>query len=199
MFEDLEKKLNRILEIVKICPKELQEKCFEILLSAAVSQHRAEGGKMLEKESEEIQRTDQELDSKGGAELAFSELHTKVKHFLEKEKISVDQINNLFYKENGEIKPLFDHLGSTKLSESQIRISLLEAFRNALTSGEFKVSTEAIKDLCNIYKCYDSPNFAQNFKRNRQFFNEDYKNGGILTLSTEGKERLGEIIKELAI
>jgi hypothetical protein len=190
----MEEEIKKILEFVKLCPPNLQEKCFEILLTRALSNSSKGKGNEQHIGEEEITTPP---STNTGDEIKLADIHTKARKLFEK-GISLEQINNLFYKEDGEFKPLFDDLKSTKVSESQIRLSLLEAFKNAIKTGDFSFNTDRIKELCDIYKCYDLANFSTHFKNNRKFFMEDYKKGSVLTLSPVGKTRLVEIIKEIA-
>ncbi len=95
--------------------------------------------------------------------------------------------------------PLYDDLKSTKMTDSQIRLTLLGALKNALLSGEFKISSEDVRTLCDTHKCYDSGNFAANFKKNKDLFTEEYKKGiGEIILSPTGKKELVRIAAEIA-
>ena len=198
--EELAKELKEILDLVKLCPSNLQEKCFELLFSTILDKEtplKAKKGDTLGKSEGEVENPETKIKDVSGSEIKLSDLHVKAKRFLEK-GVPIEQINNIFYKEGSEFKPVYDHLKTTKLSESQIRVTLLEALRQGLVSGEFGTDTDKVKDLCEIYKCYDSPNYAATFKRLSELFNEEYKKGVTLTLSPKGKEKLVEIIKDLA-
>jgi hypothetical protein len=51
-----------------------------------------------------------------------------------------------------------------------------------------------------VRKCFDAANFTVNFKNNKSLFDnfEKYdKTKPLVNLSTDGKTRLGELIKEL--
>lgn len=119
---------------------------------------------------------------------------------MEKEGVKLEHINQIFYEENGDLKPLYEDLKTTKSSESQIRIALLTALRNALHSGNFEFNGEDVRKETQIRKCYDGVNFASYFKNNKGLFDnfESYnKNNPSINLSSDGKSRLAEIIKDL--
>jgi hypothetical protein len=119
---------------------------------------------------------------------------------LKKELLTVEQISQIFYKENGDLKPLYDDLKTTKAAESQIRIALLSAFRNAINNGDFQFNGEDVRKETIVRKCYDAKNYSANFRNNKTLFDnfDTYdKNYPVVSLSTEGKTKLAEIVKDL--
>lgn len=202
MLEKIETEIKKILEVVKICPTNLQEKCFEVLLTNTLlgQEKKMDSVKDGLPKPEAAQDEDPEVgDDKhvNQQEIKLTDLHLKAKKLLD-QGISIEEINNIFYKESGEYKPVFDDLKSSKMSESQIKLALIEALRNAIQTGEFKFNTEFIRQQCDTYKCFDSANFASNFKKQKELFNEEYKMGVYITLSPEGKKELVKVIKQLA-
>ncbi len=201
MNKDIETKLDEILSLVKKCPENLQEKCFELLFNYYFSNQTIHSRKNPELSNE---NPSQELntpnsETTGGDEIKLNQIHTKVKAILKNGELTLDDINNLFYQENSEFKPLYDDLKSTKMSDSQIRLTLLGSLKNALKDGEFKISVNEIRDLCDTHKCYDSANFATNFKKSKELFTEEYKKGAIeVSLSPAGKKELIKIASEIA-
>ncbi len=204
-LKDIEQKIKEIIKIVELCPASLQEKCFEMLLNNFIlnttpAPKKPEGKAAIQENKENTEKNDA-----GGAEapkpeesdIKLSDIHVKAKKFLEK-GITIEQINNIYYKEREEYKPLFDNLKTSKISESQIRITLLEALKNGLKTGEFSADTKIVRELCEVYKCYDSANFAANFKKSANLFSDEYKKDVTLALSSAGKDKLAEIIKDLA-
>lgn len=117
--------------------------------------------------------------------------------------ISISDINNLYYKENDKLMPLYETLGSTKMSECQMRIALLTAFENSFSdpNGDMTFNGEVVRQRCQAMKCYDMPNFSTNLKKNSSFidnFNDKYDKNANYSLSIEGKKELAKIISELA-
>ena len=203
MNEDLKEKIAEIVEVVKTVPTNLQEKCFELLLLDHLSEGKSTvGGRAA---IAPIPSPDPlpaaPTDSFGGGEdITTTDLHVKVRKFLEKYGLTIEQLNQLFFKEAGAIKPLYEDLRTTKTAECQIRIGLLLAFRNAFPSGEFTFSGEAVREECRTRKCYDGGNFSVNFKNNAKLFEGfdkyDSDNPG-MRLSEEGRAELAALIKEL--
>jgi hypothetical protein len=119
---------------------------------------------------------------------------------LEKYGRSIDDLNQLFYKEGDDLKPLYEDLKTTKSTESQIRIALLAALREGLKSGDFVFDGELVRAECQLRKCLDKKNFAAIFKRNASLFDafESYvADTPKVRLSESGKEQLSNLIAEL--
>jgi len=95
---------------------------------------------------------------------------------------------------------LYDDLKTTKATESQLRIAMLQALNNGMHSGEFEFNGEEVREECQLRKCYDAPNFTANFKNKKEFF-EDFtkykKKSPIIYLSSEGKLELAGVIRQL--
>ncbi len=201
MHKDIETKLDEILSLVKKCPENLQERCFELLFNYYFSNQTNQQKKSigLDNENPAQEQNSPISDTTGGDEIKLNQIHTKVRALLKNGDLTINDINNLFYQENSEFKPLYDDLKSTKMADSQIRLTLLGALKNALTDGEFKISVEDVRTLCDTHKCYDSANFAANFKKSRELFTEEYKKGTKnVLLSPAGKKELVKIASEIA-
>ena len=128
----------------------------------------------------------------------MKEFHVKVQHFLTSNNISNEQINYLYYKEDEKLKPLYDSLNSTNMSECQIRIALLTAFENAFSDSNGEMSLRA---RCNAMKCYNSANFTSYFKNNNSLWEnwfEKYDKNLSIVLSVEGKKELAKVLLDLA-
>jgi len=207
MDEELKKKILEIGEVVKGLPATVQEKAFEMLLSQELGGAHGRKGKEIEATNTDLNGqkagnggAEAAVQGRGGEDLAQQDLHLKAKKFLEKQGLSLDDLNELFYKEGDAIKPLFEDLKTTKSSESQIRLGLLSALRNAIQNGEFEFSGEDVRQQCQLRKTYDATNFKANFRNNRRLFDkfESYdKEKPIIRLSEEGREALAKLIKEL--
>jgi hypothetical protein len=209
-MEDLKKEVKKILEITKDCPENLQQTCFEILLRDFLESRKRDERTIKEstgatsKTSKQIQAeketmTTPKATAGQGSDLTISELHLKARKFIEKYKISIEQLNQIFYKEGDKILPLFDDLKTTRTSESQIRVALLIALVNALLSGEFEANVEEVRAQCQARKSYDTNNWSNNFQHNASLFDFVKFNKGvkIVRLSETGKKELADLIEEL--
>lgn len=206
MNDKIKEKVLESMKIAKDCPENLQEKCFELVLSFYLGQleSKPKGASVVTPEEAKASAgaspIPEEIKSAGQADLSELDLHVKVRQFLKKCGLAADQLNQLFYKESDEFKPLYDDLKTTKTAESQIRIALLHALRNAISTGTFQFDGEEVRKETQLRKCYDPTNFSNIFKNNKTLF-ENYegynKSQPKITLSTQGKEKLVEVIKDL--
>ena len=205
MFEDIKQHISEVVEIAQLCPENLQEKCFEIILLSFL-QNRGmkltpeEGiAQIPPRQTVEVGLTEVE-EIRRQEDIADKDLHVKARRFLKDNKLNVEHLNQLYYKENGDFKPLYDDLGTTKTAESQLRLALLKALENGMINGEFEFKGESVREKCKEYKCYDMNNYTSNFRSRSSLFDgfEKYEGGTSIKLSREGKSKLAEIIKELS-
>lgn len=209
----LKEKILELAEIAKECPENLQVVCFELLLkhhldSLSTKQSKAADSGPQTPAAASAPPPDPGAEDKkpaiedivkGQDDISESDLHIKARHFMKKCGISIEQLNNLFYKDDGKIAPLYEDLKTTRMAEGQIRIALLQALRNAMSNGEFQASVEEVRAESNVRKCYDKNNFANNFNNNAALFDfKKYeKSIQALKLSEDGRKELAEVIKEL--
>ena len=208
--DDLRGQVLEIAEIAKACPEAFQERCFELLLQDLLS-HRRTAAPVREqvpdapddlgsKNADQALPEDPRPPVDTSTDLSESDLHVKAKNFMKKQGLSIDDINQLFYREDGDVLPLFDDLKTTKMSESQIRIALMQALRTGLESGAFEFDGEEVRAECQLRKAYDPSNFTANFKNNAELFEsfEKYdKASPTIRLSEVGKSRLADLAREL--
>jgi hypothetical protein len=201
----LKDKVLEIAEIATECPENLQAICFELLLRHHLDSISPKPGKPAVQEAadpklpaEEKKRTVEEW-APSQDDLAETDLHVKVRHFMKKYALSIEELSNLFYKENDEVRPLYEDLKTTRMAEGQIRIALLQALHSAISSGDFEAEVERVRAECKDRKCYDQNNFGQNFTNNAVLFDFDKyaKSIKAFKLSEDGRKELSAVAKEL--
>jgi hypothetical protein len=202
MSHNLADKIAEFAKLASACPEKLQEKCFELLLADYLS--RVHGGrepKVAEEpgaEADKPERADKLPTHQ--EDIKEKDLHVKARRFLAKFVVGLDDVNEVFYREGDEFRPLYDTLGTTQISECQVRIALIQALMNAFKTGNFVFNGERVRAECDARKCYDSDHFAHYFKRNAALFagftKYDSKNADV-TLSNQGLEKLAELIKQM--
>jgi hypothetical protein len=206
MSEKLKQKIMEFAALAKDCPENLQEKCFELLLADHLQQLRpktpsdAEDGKQKKTTGDEDKKESEDKKTPRQEDIAETDLHVKARQFLKKSGLTVEHINQLFYKEEGNFLPLYDDLKTTKASESQIRIALLHSLLKGLHTGDFEFNGESVREEAQVRKCYDAPNFAAHFKYNKELFEgfaKYSKTSPNVRLSADGKAKLAEVIKDL--
>jgi hypothetical protein len=210
--DDLKTDVLELAAIAKDCPEGFRDKCFELLLTHYLRhlETRAPKTEPVNRSTEPEPPEPKEPDVKQkqqitteappGPDLTLKDLHVKAKKFLEKYEKTIDDLNQIFYKEGDEYRPLFEDLKTTKTAESQIRIALLQALVSGIKSGDFQFDGEAVRKECQIRKCYDAGNFSTNFKNSAGLFDgfEKYeKQSPIIKLSEDGRKALAQVISEL--
>lgn len=211
MPDDLKDRVLEIVSIAKECPENLQTLCFELLLRDYLEgkQRPAEAPAPVPSAATLSAQPPRDpvpnphpvdSPSSGQQDLRTVDLHIKARKFTEKFGITLDQLNSLFYKDNGDIKSLYEDLKTTRMAEGQIRVTLLHALLAGIRTGEFVADGEAVRAEVQQRKSYDSTNFTKNFKNSSNLFDgfESYEKGAQLRLSDDGKKELAELIKELA-
>jgi hypothetical protein len=194
--------VKEVVEAVEACPEPLQLRAFELLLEhrlRTLGSRSESQPKVKQVAPPPLDPEDEKPESGANDDIEPKDLHAKTRKFLQDHGRSVADINALYYKEGATIKPLYDDLKSTGMSESQIRLSLLEALENALETGEFEFNGESVRERAKAYKCYDGPNFTRNFRNNSRLFDgfEKYDPNQLMKLSTEGKAELARLIADL--
>jgi len=207
MSDKLKQKIAEFVALAKDCPENLQERCFAVLLDDYLQKTRTkrssgapEAGADADKKTDTDKKDETDKKKPRQEDIAEVDLHVKARQFLKKAGLSIDQINQLFYKEEGNFLPLYDDLKTTKGSESQIRIALLHALLNGMHKGDFEFNGESVREEAQARKCYDAPNFTTHFKNSKELFEgftKYRKASPILKLSAAGKAKLAEVVKDL--
>ena len=128
MPDDLKNRVLEIVSIVKECPDNLQPLCLELLLRDYLEgRHRPTCRRTPHPPAPTKDQPDEHLAAgeTGQQDLKAGDLHMKARKFMERYSISLDHLNQLFYRDDREIKPLYEDLKTTRMAESQIRVALL--------------------------------------------------------------------------
>lgn len=215
----LKEEVKEIVEIVAMVPDQHKAMCFEMLLKDALSKRHSppkpntnptpedKPTKISVPANHAVDVTDDQIPRTAssqpkvneGSDIVMADLHMKTKKFLSSNDLTLEHINNVFYKEGDKFELLITDFGATNMTEGQIRIAHMQALNHALTDGDFTTTVEAVREECKMRKCYDTSNFARNFKVNAETFDfgEWSKEVTDLRLSEVGKKALAEVIKTL--
>jgi len=220
----LKEEVKEIVEIVALVPEEHRAMCFEMLLKDALSTRHvspkpiphpaphssASEAKPAKSPAPTINAgnvTDDQISQatgiqpkvNEGSDIVMADLHMKTRKFMSSNGLTLEHINNVFYKEGDKFELLITDFGATNMTEGQIRIASMQALHHALTDGDFTTTVEAVREECKMRKCYDTPNFARNFRVNAETFDfgEWSKDVTELRLSEVGKKALAEVVKNL--
>jgi len=177
----MEQKIHEIINLISVFPEQFQPILLEILLK----DH-------LEKQKKEIEYQP----------LSTSEISTDfilpidVRAFFIQYNLNEVILKKLYLIERNQIVPLWQ-LKTAKKTEAQIQIALLLSFENALKTGVFEFSYEAVREKCKERIVYDSPNFATTFRTYKNYF-KGFDDRDHIALSPEGKEKLANVLLELS-
>ncbi len=132
---DLRQDVLELAAISKECSENLQQRCFELLLShyldglkrgsdgkgklgkegkADKEGNLAENGKQ-NSESEVLGDPPEAKSQPSDTDLAMKNLHVKAKKFLEKSGTTLEDLNQIFFREGDALKPLYEDLKLRRL------------------------------------------------------------------------------------
>lgn len=188
-YEKIRQNIQAIVEISNNVPDPFKEKCFELLLTSLITE-----SELIDKEQSDVINNKDKKDS-NGARLPTPAV---VKVFMQRNKITEEELSAVLFHENGEI--YFVKEPNTKtISQGQIEWALLLALKKAFVANEFTVDPEDVRSICQEKGYYSQTNFAANFKNNAKLFKNPMKSQGEPQLLTpEGQASLAALIKTLA-
>ena len=186
-FTELGSQLEQINDIVAKVPEKFQERCFEMLLQAALNETGRSGGN-----SAGSGATSQSHGN-GSVNGNFS---PDLQRFIKKYNVPEEKIGELISKDGNDIH--FIRLpDSSKKATAQADYSLLIALGNALKNGVLQVSSDEVRAVVKAQNCYDEANFSSNFKNKRAYYNGPMTGDTQRRLLPEGEKKLSELIVEL--
>ena len=185
--EDIKEEIKDILEIVKSCPANLQEKCFEILLTYA-----------LKGSSSSPAPLQPPAPLAGFPVEAPPEITRRIRAFAAQNGLGDEMIFKVFAVDDvGTVSVEVTDLKVNQNAKKQRRLALLIGLRHQFMNGSFDVPLDELREMCVTYSAYDAPNFATNLKNMKEIFS-GFKPGTTNKLSPKGKSEGAALIKELA-
>lgn len=193
--DELKESIQEILKVVDICPKELQAKCFELLLLDYLAANKPARIRTTQDALPTPSQPSPVLLS-SEAELP-PETARRMRVFASANGLSVDQILKTYHvDELGNVSIEAIDLKAAKTAKRQRRLALLLGGKYHFQAGSFDVPTEELRELCVTYGAYDAANFMANLKNSREIL-AGFKPEGTNKLSPLGKAELGGLLKEL--
>jgi hypothetical protein len=197
MYKNGEAALDRILELVAKCPKELQEKCFEVLLSGYV---KLEVGNVKPHASaaptlhgQPTQPPTPPADSNIPALFL-----NRFKNTAKRLGITLERLESLF---DFSVDPFVLHaveIPGKKNAEKSRQVVLLAAARSYLATGSWSADWQEVKALCVDHNCYDSVNHAKNLKQGTKTLFKVVDPRKPIEVSTSGVKEAESLLKILA-
>lgn len=162
MYQSGQKVLHEILELVATCPKEFQEKCFELLLSGYVQR---EVGTSTPPPAFQAEPSG---PNQGQAPAAESHVPAAVlprfKNTAKRLGISTEKLESLF---DFSVDPFALHavtIPGKNNAEKTRQVALLAASRSYLAAGSWSADWQEVKALCVDHNCYGGANHGANLK-----------------------------------
>lgn len=191
MLDKLKADFDEIIELVNKTPSPLQEMAFKMILEQWFTANTTPKAPPVTGQG----------TGKGAAAATPAGVAAgapdAVKPFLTANGITTDLLEKVFSPIGPGAQLLASSIPGTSKASKLISLSLLICVRSALESGSFSCSLKELRELAVHYDCYDGPNFSNNLKANKAYYNPREK-GGNLELSGPGRKKAGEIIKSLA-
>lgn len=196
MYKNGERVIDRILELANKCPKELQEKCFEILLAGYV-QFEVSGARPqpLSHVPPQGQQTEQQPPS--AESQVPSAVLPRFKNTAKRLGVTLEKLEALF---DFSVDPFALHaltVPGKNNAEKTRRVALLAASRSYLAVGRWTADWQEVKTLCVDQGCYDAANHAVSLKKGTKTIFKNAKPGEALVLSTAGIQQAQELLKTL--
>ncbi len=196
MYKNGETALNRILELVAKCPKELQEKCFEVLISGYVQLE--VGGVKPQAPIGQIQQDEQtQRQTPPDNPLVPPAVLSRFKNTAKRLSVAVEKLEALF---DFSVDPFAIHaltLPGKNNAEKTRQVALLAASRSYLALGTWTADWQEVKSMCVDHSCYDG-NHVANLKKGEGNVFKSIESKKTIELSSGGVKEAEKLIKILA-
>ena len=198
MYKTGEAALDRILALVAKCPKELQEKCFEVLLSGYVQMEvgtvRPPSAPSTGAKPESLQQPLAPQESNIPQSVLPRFRNTAKRVGVELEKLEA------LFDFNADPFGLHAVTVPGKNNADKTRsVALLAAARSYLATGAWSADWQEVKALCVDQNCYDLANYSGALKKGAgTLYKEGVEPGKPIELSSAGIKEAEKLLKTLA-
>lgn len=200
MFEDAEKVIKRIVDLVELCPKEYREKTFEMLLNAYLSEKGAAGS--TEKSSYEPKNAQNFRAAATGDDSWKSgipdEVLPRFKAMASRLRLSPESLADLFDFSSEPFTFAAIHVDGTSSSDRTRKVALLAAARSFLATGRWQADWAEIKAMCTHQNCYDVSNFSKYLKAGEGDVFKKVENRANVQTSAKGQSDAEQLIASMA-
>jgi hypothetical protein len=121
----------------------------------------------------------------------------KIGVFLKKYSGLEPLIEQLFIESDGKVERIYSSLKTSKKSEAQRRVILLQCLANAIMTGKFSAMVETVKQECKDFGIYESNLFTTYLKRDEEFFKSSDRSEQI-ELNEKGQLALAETLRAMS-
>ena len=197
MYKTGEAALDRILALVAKCPKELQEKCFEVLLSGYVQM---EVGALRPPSAPATPANPAQPQQPPPASHESSIPQAVLPRFKNTAKrvgVELEKLEALF---DFNADPFGLHAVSVpgkNNAEKTRSVALLAAARSYLATGAWSADWQEVKALCVDQNCYDLANYSITLKKGAGNLFKSVEPGKPIELSSAGIKDAEKLLKTL--
>ncbi len=160
MFDDAQPQLEKILSLVQLCPEKLQEKCFELLLSAYLESKTSKpsaAAVLPQPAGATVANADQSA-GQHNANVVPDAIRTRFHALVTRTKVTAAAATALF---DFNVDPFTFHAlavpGSTN-REKMRNVALLLALKGYLTSTNWTADWKEFRATCLDHSCWDQSN-----------------------------------------
>lgn len=197
MYKTGEVALDRILALVAKCPKELQETCFEVLLSGYVQIEVGTSRPTNLPAASSPQQVPQTLPTQQESSIPQAVL-TRFKNTTKRVGIPLEKLEALF---DFSVDPFGLHavtVPGKNNSDKTRSVALLAAARSYLATGAWSGDWQEVKSLCVDQSCYDLANYSIILKKGAGTLFKSVEPGKPIELSSAGIKEAEKLLKTLA-
>jgi hypothetical protein len=196
MFDDAQPELEKILSLVQLCPEKLQERCFELLLSAYLESKIPRPTVTAAPQPAGVSAASADPSgSNGNANVVPEAIRTRFNALVTRSKVTAAAAAELF---DFNVDPFTFHALSVPGSSNREKmryIALLLALKGYLTSTNWIADWKEFRATCLDHSCWDQSNVTTIMKH------EWFKNASMsenISLSPSGIKAADAIFAKLA-
>jgi hypothetical protein len=190
MYKTGEAALDRILELVTKCPKELQEMCFEVLLSGYVQ---------MEVDVAAASSAQAQQQPAGQHKPSIPQVVlSRFEYAAERMDVDLEKLEALF---DLNVHPFSLHAVSVpgkNNAEKTRNVALLAAAHSYLATGGWSADWQEVKSLCVAQNCYDLATYSITLKKGVGMLFKNVEPGRPIELSSAGIKEAENLLKALA-
>jgi hypothetical protein len=197
MYKDGEVALKEILDLVDKCPKEFQQKCFEVLLSGYVESEVA--SLVPARRSTKPTLEDEKKPDNLPANPAIpTPVLNRFRNTAKRLEVSHENLEGLF---DFSVDPFVLQaitVPGKGVAEKTRNVALLAASRSYMAAGTWSADWQEVKSLCIDHSCYGGANHLVNLEKGKGSLFKSVERGKTLELSSAGVQEAEKLLKSLA-
>lgn len=196
MYDNGETALKQILALVEKCPKELQQTCFETLLSGYVQ---SEVAVLQPAQREKKEGAGAKSEATPPVDPAIPPaVLTRIRNTAKRLEVSSQRLESLFDFSVDPFTLRAVTIPGRNLAEKTRNVALLAASRSYVASGSWSADWNEAKALCIDHSCYGGANHFVNLEKGKGSLFKSVERGKAVELSTGGVQEAEKLLKTLS-